>query len=166
MGVETQHWSSERSRSQDSARFKALAYRRPSDSSSAVTSTSASFLSSTPDGVSPSDPSPVLPLTPHTSAPLPREPHDLLTSSSLKELPGNNRTAMLSHTYMDPSRLPPPFGYDRDKYQTYGHRLGGAESFPLDMLHKTEPSPTLHEPVEFWDKYGANHSSSHPVRPW
>ncbi|KAI9451364.1 hypothetical protein BJY52DRAFT_1298106 [Lactarius psammicola] len=143
MGGETHHWTPERSRSRDSTRLKTLAHRRPSDSSSAVTSPSTSFLLSTPDGVSPSDPSPVLPLTPHTSAPLPREPHDSLPSS-MKELSG--------------------FGYDRDRPQSYGRR-GGAEAFPLPQL-KTEVSPTFHEPTKLWDRYGANHASSQPVRPW
>ncbi|KAH9169592.1 hypothetical protein EDB89DRAFT_2196979 [Lactarius sanguifluus] len=148
MGGETHHWTPERSRSQDSPRLKTLAHRRPSDSSSAVTSPSTSFLLSTPDGVSPSDPSPVLPLTPHTSAPLPREPHDSLPYS-MKEL----------------SDVPRPgFGYDRDQPQSYGRR-GGAEAFPLPLL-KTEASPTFHEPAKLWDRYGANHTSSQPVRPW
>ncbi len=161
MGGETHHWTPERSRSQDSPRLKTLAHRRPSDSSSAVTSPSTSFLLSTPDGVSPSDPSPVLPLTPHTSAPLPREPHDSLPSS-MKGLSGNNRTVICSHTYTDAPR--PGFGYDQDRPQSYGRR-GGAEAFPLPQL-KTEASPTFHEPVRLWDRYGANHASSQPVRPW
>lgn len=159
MGGETHHWSSERSLSQDSPRLRTLAHRRPSDSSSGVTSPSTSFLLSTPDGVSPSDPSPVLPLTPHTSAPLPREPHDSLPSS-MKELSGNNRTAVSSHTYTDA----PGFGYDRDRSQSYGRR-GGAEVFPLPL--KAEVSPTFHGATRLWDQYGANHHpSSQPVRPW
>jgi len=160
MGGETHHWSSERSCSQDSLRLRTLAHRRPSDSSSAVTSPSTSFLLSTPDGVSPSDPSPVLPLTPHTSAPLPREPHGSLPSS-MKELSGNNRTAISSHTYTDALR--PGFGNDRDRLQSYGRR-GGAEAFPLPL--KVEYSPTFHEPTKLWNQYGANHASSQPVRPW
>ncbi|KAI9434286.1 hypothetical protein H4582DRAFT_792016 [Lactarius indigo] len=161
MGGETHHWTPERSRSQDSPRLKTLAHRRPSDSSSAVTSPSTSFLLSTPDGVSPSDPSPVLPLTPHSSAPLPRELHDS-HPSSMKELSGNNRAAVCPHTYADPPR--PGFGYDRDQPQSYGRR-GGAEAFPLPQL-KTEASPTFHEPAKLWDRYSANHTSSQPVRPW
>lgn len=161
VGGETHRWTPERSRSRDSPRLQTLAHRRPSDSSSAVTSPSTSFLLSTPDGVSPSDPSPVLPLTPHTSAPLPREPHDLLPSS-MKELSGNNRTAISSHTYTGASR--PGFGYDRDRPQPYGRR-GGAEVFPL-VPFKTEASPTFHEPARLWDQYSANHASSQPVRPW
>ena len=161
MGGETHHWSSERSHSQGSPRLRTLVHRRTSDSSSAVTSPSTSFLLSSPDGVSPSDPSPVLPLTPHTSAPLPREPHDSLPSS-MKGLSGNNRTAIASHTNTDAPR--PGFGYDRDRPQSYGRR-GGAEAFPLPLL-KTEVSPTFHEPTKLWDQYGANHASSQPVRPW
>ena len=151
MGGETHHWPSERSRSQDSSRLSSLAHRRPSDSSSAVTSPSTSFLLSTPDGVSPSDPSPVLPREPHESFP-----------SSRKELSGNNRTSISSHTYTDAPR--PGFGYNRDKSQSYGRR-GGADVFPLPP-HKTEISPTFHEPAKLWDPYGANHTSSQPVRPW
>jgi hypothetical protein len=159
--VETHHWSSERSRSQDSPQLRTFAHRRPSDSSSAVTSPSTSFLLSTPDGVSPSDPSPVLPLTPHTSGPLPRELHDSFPTS-MKELSGNNRTAISSHTYTDVPR--PGFGYDRDRPQSYGRR-GGAEAFPLPLI-KAEVSPTFHESTKLWDRYGANHASSQPVRPW
>jgi hypothetical protein len=145
-GVDAKHWSSERSCSRDSPRLKTLAYRRPSDSSSAVTSTSASLLSPTPDGVSPSDPSPVF-------------PRDNLLPSSLRGLSGNHRTAMPSKTYTD---APQPFGYDRDRPQTYGHRQDGQPPRP----HKTEALPTSPEPGELWDKYGTDHSSSHPVRPW
>jgi hypothetical protein len=161
MGGETHHWPSERSRSQDSSRLSSLAHRRPSDSSSAVTSPSTSFLLSTPDGVSPSDPSPVLPLTPHTSAPLPREPHESFPSS-MKERSGNHRTAISSHTYTDAPG--PGFGYDRDRPQSYGRR-GGADAFPLPP-YKTEISPTFHEPARLWEPYGVNHASSRPVRPW
>jgi hypothetical protein len=161
MGGETHHWPSERSRSQDSSRLSSLAHRRPSDSSSAVTSPSTSFLLSTPDGVSPCDPSPVLPLTPHTSAPLPREPHESFPSS-MKERSGNHRTAISSHTYTDAPG--PGFGYDRDRPQSYGRR-GGADAFPLPP-YKTEISPTFHEPARLWEPYGVNHASSRPVRPW
>ncbi|KAH9981902.1 hypothetical protein BJV74DRAFT_60740 [Russula compacta] len=160
-GTETQQWTSERSYSQDSPRFKMLALRRPSDSSSALSSTPASFLSSTPDGVSPSDPSPVLPLTPHTSAPLPREPHDWHPSSS-KEMSGNNRAPIPSHTYTDAPQ--PAFGYDRGRLQAYGHRYGGGHRSP-PQPHRTE-APSTHGPAEAWDKYGTNYSSSRPVRPW
>lgn len=160
-GTETQQWSSERSCSQDSPRFKMLALRRPSDSSSALSSTPASFLSLTPDGVSPSDPSPVLPLTPHRSAPLPREPHDL-HPSSFKELSGNNRASMPLHTYMDAPQ--PAFGYDRGRLQTYEHRHGGDHLSP-PQFHRTEV-PSTHGPTEAWDKYGTKYSSSRPVRPW
>lgn len=148
-GVETRLWSSERSCSQGSPRLKTLVYRRPSDSSSAVTSTSASLLSPTPDGVSPSDPSPVF-------------PRDNALRSSLKGPSGNHRTAMPSHTYTD---APQPLGYDRDRPQTYGHRQDGAHVLPTH-LHKTETSPTFTQPGELWDKYGTNHSSSYRVRPW
>jgi hypothetical protein len=169
-GAETQDWTSERSCAQDSLPppLKNLAYRRTSDSSSAVSSTSASFLSSTPDRAS--DPSPVLPFTPHTSAPLPREPppprRDLLPSS-LKELSGNNRTSIPSpHTYTNAPRS--AFVYDRDRIQTYGHHRGGDHPNPSSpQLSRTEASPTSrHGPAELWDKYGTNYSSSHPVRPW
>jgi hypothetical protein len=169
-GAETQHWTSERSRAQDSPPPpQTLTYRRKSDSSSAVSSTSASFLSSTHDGVSPSDPSPVLPLTPHTSAPLPREPpsprHDL-HRSSLKELSGNNRTSIPSHTYTNAPR--PAFLYDRDRIQTVGHHRGGDHPSPSSpQLHRTEASSlSRHGPAELWGKYGTNYSSSYPVRPW
>lgn|SRR5216684_1968659 len=169
-GAETRHWTSERSCAQDSPPpLQTLAYRRKSDSSSAVSSTSASFLSSTPDGVSPSDPSPVLPLTPHTSAPLPREPpstpHDL-HPSSLKGLSGNNRTSIPSHTYTNAPRS--AFVCDRDRIQTFGHHRGGDHpSSSSPQLHRTEASPTSrHGPAELWNKYGTNYSSSHPVRPW
>jgi hypothetical protein len=172
MGAETQHWTSERSCARDSSPppLKTLAYRRTSDSSSAVSSMSASFLSTTPDGVSASDPSPVLPLTPHTSAPLPREPppsrHELLPSS-LKELSGNGRTSIPSpHTYTNAHRS--AFVCDRDRIQTYGHNHGGDhQSLSSPQLHRTEASPTSrHGPDELWNKYGTNYSSSHPVRPW
>ncbi|KAI0288954.1 hypothetical protein BC826DRAFT_1035121 [Russula brevipes] len=161
LGAETQHWTSERSCSQDSAQLQTLAYRRPSDSSSAVSSTSASFLSSTPDAVSPSDPSPVLPLTPHTSAPLSREPpHGSLPST--KELSGNNRAHGPSRAYIDASR--PVFANDRDRLRTYGRHRGGDHT-SLPQRHRVEESPT-HEPAQLWDKYGTNYPSSHPVRPW
>ena len=159
-GAEAQNWTSGRSCSQDSPRFNTLAYRRQSDSSSAVSSTSASFLSSTPDGVSPSDPSPVLPLTPHTSAPL-REPQDQL-ASSLKGLSGNNRTSMPSHTYADARR--PALVDDRERPPTYGHRRSSDHPSP-PRLHRTEASPSR-GPAEPWDKYGVNYSNSRPVRPW
>jgi hypothetical protein len=169
-GAETQHWTSERSRAQDSSLpLQTLTYRRKSDSSSAVSSTSASLLSSTHDGVSPSDPSPVLPLTPHTSAPLPREPpsprHDL-HGSSLKELSGNNRTSILSHTYTNAPRS--SFLSDRDRIQTFGRHRGGDRPSPSSpQLHRTEASSlSRHGPAELWDKYGTNYSSSYPVRPW
>jgi hypothetical protein len=168
-GAETQHWTSERSRVQDSSLpLQTLAYRRKSDSSSAVSSTSASFFSSSHDGVSPSDPSPVLPLTPHTSAPLPREPpsppHDL-HRSSLKGLSGNNRTSMSSHTYTNAPRS--AFLCDRERIQTFGHHRGGDyPSPPSPQLHKTEAPPlSRHGRAELWDKYGTNYSSSYPVRP-
>ena len=164
-GAETQHWTSERSRAQDGPLpHQTLAYRRKSDSSSAVSSTSASFLSSTHDGVSPSDPSPVLPLTPHTSAPLPREPpspsHDL-HRSSLKELSGNNRTSIpSSHTYTNAPRS--AFLCDRDRIQTFGHHHGGDHPRPSSpQPHRTEASS-----LSRLDKYGTNYSSSYPVRPW
>ena len=172
-GAETRHWTSERSCAQDSPPPppKTLAYRRTSDSSSAVSSTSASFLSSTPDGVSPSDPSPVLPFTPRTSAPLPREPppprHDLPLPSSVKEPSGNNRMTITSpHTYTNAPRS--AFVYDRDRIQSYGHHRGGDRPSPSSpQLHKTDVSPTSrHGPAELWDKYGTNYSSTHPVRPW
>jgi hypothetical protein len=159
-GAETQYRTSERSGSQDSPRFNTLAHRQ-SDSSSAVSSTSASFLSSAPDGVSPSDPSPVLPLTAHTSAPLPREPQGLLPSS-MKELSGNNRTSMPSHAYADASR--PPFIDDRERLPTYGRHCGDDHPSP-PQLHRTEASPAR-GPAELRDKYGLNYSKSHPVRPW
>jgi hypothetical protein len=172
MGAETQHWTSERSCARDSSQLplKTLAYRRTSDSSSAVSSMSASFLSKTPDGVSASDPSPVLPLTSHTSAPLPREPppprHDLLPSS-LKELSGNDRTSIPSpHTYTNAPRS--AFACDRDRIQTNGHHRGGDHaSLSSPQLYRTEASPTnRHGPGDLWDKYGTNYPSSHPVRPW
>lgn len=169
-GAETQHWTSERSRAQDGPPpLQTLSNRRKSDSSSAVSSTSASFLSSTHDGVSPSDPSPVPPLTPHTSAPLPREPpsprHDL-HRSLLKELSGNNRTSIPSHTYTNAPRS--AFLCDRDRIQTFGHHRGGDHPSPSSsQLHRTEaPSLSRHGPAELWDKYGTNYSSSYPVRPW
>jgi hypothetical protein len=160
-GAETQHWTSERSGSQDSPRFNTLAYRGQSDSSSVVSSTSASFLSSAPDGVSPSDPSPVLPLIPHTSAPLPREPQDLLPSS-MERLSGNNRTSMPSHTYTNAPR--PPFVDDRERLPTYGRRCGDDHPSPL-QLHRMEASSSR-GPAELRDKYGVNYSNSRPVRPW
>jgi hypothetical protein len=171
MGAETQHWPSERSRAQDSPPpLQTLTYRRKSDSSSTVPSTSASFLSSTHDGVSPSDPSPVLPLTPHTSAHLPREPpsprHDL-HRSSLKELSGSNRNSIpSSHTYTNAPRS--AFLCDRDRIQTFGrHRGGDCPNPSSPQLHRTEASSlSRHGPAELWDKYGANYSSSYPVRPW
>ncbi len=169
-GAETRHWTSERSRAQDSPPpLQTLAYHRKSDSSSAVSSTSASFLSSTPDGVSPSDPSPVLPLTPHTSAHLPREPPSLLHDphrSSLKELSGNNRSFIPSYTYTN--ALGSASISDRDRVQTFGHYRGGGHPSPSSQqLYRTEVSPSSrHGPAELWDKYGTNYSSSHPVRPW
>lgn len=169
-GTETQHWTSERSRPQDSLPpLQTLAYRRKSDSSSAVSSTSASFLSSTHDGVSPSDPSPVLPLTPHTSAPLPREPpsppHDMY-HSSLKELSGIHRSSIPPHTYTNAPRS--AFLCDRDRTQNFGHhRDRGHPRAPSPRLHRTEaPSLNRHGTAELWDKYGKNYSSSYPVRPW
>ena len=169
-GAETQHWTSERSRAQDSPPpLQTLAYRRKSDSSSAVSSTSASFLSSTHDGLSLSDPSPVLPLTPQTSALLPREqpspPHDL-HRPSLKELSSNNRTSIPSHTYTNAPRS--ALLCDRDRIQTFGHHRSGAHpSLPSPQLHRTEASSlSRHRPAELWDKYGTNYSSSYPVRPW
>jgi hypothetical protein len=169
-GAETQHWTSERSRAQDcSPPLQTLTYRRKSDSSSAVSSTSASFLSSTHDGVSPSDPSPALPLTPHTSAPLPRGPpsprHDL-HRSSLKEMSGNNRSSIPSHTYTNAPRS--AFLCDRDRIQTSGYHRGGGHPSPSSpQLHRTEASSlSRHGPAELWDKYGTNYSSSYPVRPW
>ena len=169
MGAETQHWTSERSLAQDSPPpLQTLTYRRTSDSSSAVSSTSASFLSSTHDRVSPSDPSPVLPLTPHTSAPLPRGPpsprHDL-HRSSLKELSGNNRASIPSHVYTNAPRS--AFLYDRDRIQTSGYHRGGGHPSPSSpQLHRTEASSlSRHGSGELWDKY-TNYSSSYPVRPW
>jgi len=169
-GDETQHWTSERSRAQDSPLpLQTLAYRRKSDSSSAVSSTSASLLSSTHDGVSPSDPSPVLPLTPHTFAPLPRKlpspPHDL-RRFSLKELSGSNRTSILSHTYANAPRS--AFLCDQDRIQTFEHHRGGEHPSPSSpQLRRTEASSlSRHGPAELWDKYGTNYSSSYPVRPW
>jgi hypothetical protein len=171
-GAETQRWTSERSCAQDSPPppLETLAYRRTSDSSSAVSSTSASFLLSTPDKACPSDPSPVLPLTPHTSAPLPREPppprHDLFTSS-VKELSGNRRTSIPPpHTYT--SAPLSAFVSDRERFQNFGHNRGGDHANPSSPHpHKTEVSPTsIHGPAELWDKYGTNYTSSHPVRPW
>ena len=159
--VETQHWASERSCSQDSPRFQTLAHRRQSDSSSAVSSTSASFLSSAPDGVSPSDPSPVSPLTPHTSTPFPPGPQDSLPSS-LKVLSGNSRTSMPPHTHRDTTR--PVFFDDREKPQKYGRRSSDDHPSP-QQLHRTEASPS-HKPAELRDIYGVNYSNSHPVRPW
>ena len=161
MRAETQHWTSERSYPQDSPRFLTLAPRRQSDSSSAVSSTSASFLSSTRDGASPSDPSPVLPLTPHTSVPLPREPQGSLPPSS-KVLSGNSQTSIPSHTYTDPTR--PMFFDDRERLQTYGRRHN--DDHPSSpQIHRTEASP-LRKPAELRDIYGVNYSNSHPVRPW
>ena len=157
-GAETQYWTSERSGSQDTPRFNTLAHRRQSDSSSAVSSTSPSFLSSAPDGVSPSDPSPVLPLTPHTSAPLPREPQGLIPFS-MKELSGNNRTSVPSHAYADAPR--PPFIDDRERPPTYGRRCG--DGHPSPRFHRTEASPAR---AELRDKYGVNYSNSRPLRPW
>ena len=159
-GAETQYWTSERSGSQDTPGFNTLAHRQ-SDSSSAVSSTSASFLSSAPDGISPSDPSPVLPLTVHTFAPLPREPQGLLPSS-MKVLSGNSRTSMPPHAYTDAPR--PPFIDDRERLPTYGRRCG--DDLPSSpRLHRTEASPAR-DPDELRDKYGINYSNSRPVRPW
>lgn len=171
-GAETQLWTSERSCAQDRPPppLETLAYRRTSDSSSAVSSTSASFLSSTPDKVSPSDPSPVLPLTPHASAPLPREPspsrHDLLPFS-VKEPSGNHRISISSpHTYTSAPRS--AFVCDRERTQNLGHHHGGDHLRPSSpQAYKTEVSPTSrHGPAELWDKYGTNYTSSRPVRPW
>ena len=164
-GAETQRCPSERSRAQDGPPpLQTLAYRRKSDSSSAVSSTSASFLSSTHDGVSLSDPSPVLPPTPQTSTPLSREPpsppHDL-HRPSLKEPSGNNRTSIPSHTYTSAPRS--AHLCDRDRIQAFGHHRGPSSP----QLHRTEASPLSgHGPTELWDKYGTNYSSSYPVRPW
>jgi hypothetical protein len=171
-GAETQHWTSERSCAQDSPPppLETLAYRRTSDSSSAVSSTSASFVLSTPDKVSPGDPSPVLPLTPHTSTPLAREPppprHDLLPSS-VKEPSGNYRTSIPSpHTYTSVPR--PTFACDRERTQNFGHHRGGDHPRPSSpQPYKTEVSSTSRPgPAELWDKYGTNYTSSRPVRPW
>jgi hypothetical protein len=161
-GAETRHWASERSCIQDSPRFKTLAYRRPSDSSSAVSSTSAPFFSAPPDGVSPSDPSPVLPLTPHMSAPFSREPHDLL-SSPMKEVSGNNRMTIPSHTCTDAPR--PATVCDRDRLQVCGPRRRSGDLPSPRQAHRTEVSPTL-GPTELWNKRERKFSSSHPVRPW
>lgn len=172
MGAETQLRTSERSCAQDSSPppLETLAYRRTSDSSSAVSSASASFLLSTPDKVSPSDPSPVLPFTPHTSAPLPREPppprHDLLPFS-VKEPSGNHRTSIPSpHTFASAPRS--AFVCDRERTQNFGYHRGGDHPRPSSpQPYKTEVSPTSrHGPAELWDKYGTNYTSSRPVRPW
>jgi hypothetical protein len=161
MGAETQHWTSERSGSQDRPRFNTLTYRRQSDSSSAVSSTSASFLSSAADGVSRSDPSPVLPLTPHTSVPLPGGPQES-HPFSMKELSGNNRTSMPSCTYTDTPRS--PFIDNGEKHSTKGRRFGDEHSSQV-LLHRTEAS-SLCGPAELQDKYGVNYLNSRPVRPW